>query len=104
LRWNTRVPDAVEADVEGGCVTLRGTVEWRYQRNAAEHPINLVRDICNATNLTTVEPRLRPSPDLEYLVREAIERMADGHARSIAVAATNDTVHLRGSVHTLDER
>jgi osmotically-inducible protein OsmY len=105
LKWNTVVPDTVEADVQNGFVTLRGTVEWSYQRDAAERPINLVRGICRVTNLITVEPRLTlAAADLEQRVHDAIGRMADLDARSIGVAASDGTVHLQGSVHSLADR
>jgi osmotically-inducible protein OsmY len=104
LRSNTVVPDTVEADVQNGHVTLRGTVEWSYQRDAAERPINLVRGICSVTNLITVEPRLELAADLGHRVHEALGRMADLDARSIGVAASNGTIHLHGSVRTFAER
>jgi osmotically-inducible protein OsmY len=105
LQWNTVVPDTVEADVRNGFVTLRGTVEWSYQREAAERPINLVRGIYLVTNLITVEPRSElAAEDLEQRVHEAIARMADLDARSIGVAASDGTIHLQGSVHSLADR
>lgn len=105
LQWNTVVPDTVKADVRNGFVTLRGTVEWSYQREAAERPINLVRGIYLVTNLITVEPRSELAPeDLEQQVHEAIGRMADLDARSISVTASDGTVHLQGSVHSLADR
>jgi osmotically-inducible protein OsmY len=105
LQWNTVVPDTVEADVRNGFVTLRGTVEWSYQREAAERPINLVRGIYLVTNLITVEPRDEAgAEDLEEQVHEAIGRMADLDARSIGVTASGGTVHLEGSVHSLADR
>jgi osmotically-inducible protein OsmY len=104
LQWNTLVPDTVKADVENGFVTLRGTVDWAYQRDAAARPINLVRGICQVTNLITVEPRMEQSADLGHLVHQAIDRMADLDARSIAVTSSNGTVLLQGSVHSFTER
>jgi osmotically-inducible protein OsmY len=107
LRWNTVVPDTVEADVRSGYVTLRGTVEWSYQREEAERPINLVRGIYLVTNLITVEPCSQlAAKDLEQRVHEAISRMADLDARSIGVTASDGTgtVHLDGSVHSLADR
>jgi osmotically-inducible protein OsmY len=104
LAANTAVPDTVTADVEHGYVTLRGTVEWSYQRDAAERPIQLVRGIYHVTNLITVEPRLKLADDLRARVHEAISRMADLDARSIGVAEADGTVHLRGSVHSLAEK
>jgi osmotically-inducible protein OsmY len=105
LHWNTVVPDTVQADVRDGFVTLRGTVEWSYQRDAAERPINLVRGIYLVTNLITIEPRAElAAEDLEQRVHEAISRMADLDARSIGVTASDGTVHLQGSVHSLADR
>jgi osmotically-inducible protein OsmY len=104
LEWNTAVPDTVKADVENGYVTLRGTVEWAYQREAAERPINLVRGIYHVANLITVEPRLTLADDLRARVHAAIGRMADLDARSIGVAERDGTVHLHGSVHSVAER
>jgi osmotically-inducible protein OsmY len=104
LHSNTAVPDTVKADVDNGFVTLRGTVEWSYQRDAAERPINFVRGISGVTNLITVEPRLQPTDDLNDRVHEAISRMADLDARSIRVEVSGGSVHLEGSVHSLSER
>jgi osmotically-inducible protein OsmY len=105
LQWNTNVPDTVTADVRKGFVTLRGTVEWSYQRDAAEHPANLVRGVYLVTNLITIEPCAELAADeLEQQVHEAIGRMADLDARSIGVAASGGTVHLQGSVHSLADR
>jgi len=105
LQWNTVVPDSVQAEVRNGFVTLRGTVEWSYQRDEAERPIHLVRGIYLVTNLITVEPRAElAAEDLEQRVHDAIGRMADLDARSIGVAASDGTVHLQGSVHSLADR
>jgi osmotically-inducible protein OsmY len=104
LQSNTAVPETVKADVEKGYVTLRGTVEWAYQREAAERPISLVRGIYHVANLISVEPRLTLAADLRARVHEAIGRMADLDARSIGVAEKDGTVHLHGSVHSLAER
>ena len=105
LQWNTTVPDTVKADVHNGYVTLRGTVEWSYQRDAAERPVHLVRGIYRVTNLITVEPRVKLRVDLADEVHQALDRMADLEARSIGViAATDGSVHLQGSVHSFAER
>jgi osmotically-inducible protein OsmY len=100
-----RRPDTVEADVRDGFVTLRGTVEWSYQREAAERPVNLVRGIYLVTNLIRVEPRAGlATEDVEQRVHDAIGRMDDLDARSIGVTTSDGTVHLQGSVHSLADR
>lgn len=105
LRANARVPDTVKVEVRNGFVTLRGTVEWSFQRDAAERPIEHLRGVYSVENLIAVKPRakLRAS-EIEHRVHEAIGRLADLDARSIGVAVKNGTVRLEGHVHSLAER
>jgi osmotically-inducible protein OsmY len=105
LRWNTLVPDTVEAEVRDGFVTLRGEVEWTYQREAAERAIRDITGVRGVTNLITVKPRIKPKPtDVEQRVAEAIQRLASLDARSIWASTSNGTVHLHGHVHSLWEK
>ena len=105
LQANRSVPDTVKVEVRNGYVTLRGTVEWSYQREAAERPLELVRGVCSVKNEITIKPRVKArGADVERLVHEAIGRMADLDAPSIGVAVRNGTVHLQGHVHSLAER
>lgn len=104
-RWNTLIPDSVEAEVRTGHVNLRGEVEWSYQRNEAEHAVRHLAGVRSVTNLITVRPHAKPKPaDIEHRVSDAIDRMADLDARSIWVSTRNGTVGLHGHVHSLAER
>jgi osmotically-inducible protein OsmY len=105
LQANTRVPDTVQVEVRHGFVTLRGTVEWSYQRDAAEWPIQLVEGVCSVTNRITIKPRVKSSAaDIERDVHDAIGRLADLDARSIGVSVRGGTVRLDGHVHSPRER
>jgi osmotically-inducible protein OsmY len=105
LEWNTLVPDTVDAEVRNGWVTLRGEVEWTYQRNAAERAVRDVTGVKGVSNLITVKPRVKPRPtEVEQRVQEAIARNADLDARSIWATTTNGVVHLYGHVHSLWEK
>jgi osmotically-inducible protein OsmY len=105
LQANTRVPDTVQVEVRHGFVTLRGTVEWSYQRDAAEWPLELVEGICSVTNLIKIKPRVRSkAADIERDVHEAIGRLADLDARAIGVSAKSGNVRLDGHVRTPTER
>lgn len=45
IEWNTVVPNgAVQATVQHGRVTLRGKVEWQYQRAAAAEAVKSLHD------------------------------------------------------------
>jgi osmotically-inducible protein OsmY len=104
-RWNTLIPDTIEAEVRMGHVNLRGEVEWSYQRNEAERAVRHLAGVRGVTNLVTIKPHTTAKPaDVERRVEDAIERMADLDARSIWVSTTNGTVQLHGHVHSLSER
>lgn len=45
LRWNNLIPENVDAEVRQGFITLRGEVEWQFQRDAAGR---IVRDLVGA--------------------------------------------------------
>jgi osmotically-inducible protein OsmY len=105
LEANVVVPGGVKAEVKDGRVTLRGTMEWGFQRDAAERPIEHMRGVYDVSNLIAVKAKGQPQAgDLERLVHEAIERMADLDARSIGVTVRSGTVNLHGHVHSLAER
>ena len=81
---------------EDGYVTLRGTVEWSHQREAAERPLEQLRGVFGVRNEITLKARTKPkAADLEEQIHRAIARMADLDARSIGVNVRNGTVHLR---------
>jgi osmotically-inducible protein OsmY len=103
LQWNTLVPDTVHAEVRNGIVTLRGDVEWAYQREEAERAVRYLTGVTGVTNLITVKPRVKAA-DIEQRIKEAIERAASLDARQIRVTTTNGTVHLHGHVHSLFEK
>jgi osmotically-inducible protein OsmY len=103
LRWNTLVPDTVKAEVRQGMVTLRGDVDWTYQRMAAERAVRDVKGVKGVTNLITVKPRAKPE-DIEQRIAEAIRRAANMDARQIWVTTNNGTAVLHGTVHSLYEK
>jgi osmotically-inducible protein OsmY len=105
LKWNTYVPETVEAEVRKGWVTLRGEVEWSHQRTAAERAVRDVTGVKGVSNLITVKPRVKPTPaEVEERVAQAIERQANLDARRIWATTSNGTVHLHGTVHSFWEK
>jgi osmotically-inducible protein OsmY len=103
LRSNVSVPDTVDAEVRHGHVTLRGEVEWSYQREAAEREVRNTYGVTGISNLITIKPKVKPQ-EIERRIADAIERMADLDAHRIHVSLDNGTVQLRGRVHTWYEK
>jgi osmotically-inducible protein OsmY len=54
LMLESSVPMTVEADARDGLVTLTGTVEWHYQRNAAESRTASVPGVAGIDNAITL--------------------------------------------------
>jgi osmotically-inducible protein OsmY len=104
LHWNTWVPrDHVAVRVEEGWVTLEGTLQSQYQREAAESAVRDLLGVKGVVNLILIRPRARPSN-----VKEAIHRAFERHARldanSIGVDVHESKVTLHGVVRSWAER
>jgi osmotically-inducible protein OsmY len=62
LEWDALVPsDRVQVTVSKGWVTLRGEVDWQYQREDAERVVRRLTGVKGVTNLITVKPHTAPS-------------------------------------------
>ncbi|GIJ50563.1 ornithine aminotransferase [Virgisporangium aliadipatigenens] len=104
LESDSLVPNgAVKVTVSKGWVTLRGTVEWEYQRRAAERTVRTLPGVVGISNLVTVRPRSTPS-DLKRKIEDALTRSAATSARSIDVTIEGDRVILDGTVRSWAEK
>ena len=62
LNWNSTIPvNKVQVTVEKGWVTLKGEVEWQYQRREAEKAVRGLWGVKGVTNLITVKPAASPT-------------------------------------------
>jgi osmotically-inducible protein OsmY len=104
LAWNTSIPpDRVKAQVSHGWVTLEGTVEWYYQKEAAERAVRPVRGVKGITNSIMVKPTVTAAV-VKAQIEAALKRSAEVDAQRITVETRGDTVILRGSVRSWAER
>lgn len=104
LRWNTTVPeDRVKVTVQNGWVTLSGSVEWNYQREAASRVLHGLAGIRGVANTIRIMPKTSPA-DLRMRIEEALKRQASLDALGIEVDLIDGAVTLRGKVHSLSER
>jgi osmotically-inducible protein OsmY len=103
LRWNTMVPQTVTAEVRRGLVTLRGEVEWSYQKDEAERAVRNITGVVGVNNLITVKPKTKPA-DVQRRIAEALSREADLDARRISVTTSDGTVELHGTVRSFSEK
>jgi osmotically-inducible protein OsmY len=104
LEWDAFVPlDKVHVTVSKGWVTLKGEVEWQYQRVDAERVVRRIAGIRGVTNLVTVKPRLAPS-ELKQKIEEALLRTAKTDAERITVEVEGSKVILMGTVRSWAEK
>jgi len=104
LAWNTSIPsDRIKAQVSQGWVTLEGTVEWYYQKEAAERAVRYLRGVKGVTNNIVVKPAITADV-VKAQIEAALKRSAELDAKRIMVETRGSTVILRGSVRSWAER
>ena len=104
LEWNAFVPTGkVHVTVSRGWVTLKGEVEWQYQKTEAENVVRRLAGVKGVSNLITVKPRVTPS-DLKKKIEDALVRNAELDAERITVEVQGGKVILRGTVRSWAEK
>lgn len=104
LTWTTSLPkDSVKVKVANGYVTLLGTVDWNYQRNAAQSAISGMSGVKSVLN--QIEIRHRPTPaDIRQRIESALKRDAELDALAIQVKVSDGVVTLDGKIDTWADR
>src|SRR6266436_5733691 len=104
LRWDAAIPaGTLDVTVSQGWVTLKGEVEFGFQKRFAERAVQRLSGGKGVTNLITVKPRLSPS-DLKQQIERALIRNAETDARNITVEVQGSKVILRGTVRSYAEK
>ncbi|KIZ41638.1 MULTISPECIES: BON domain-containing protein [Rhodopseudomonas] len=106
LDWNVLVPaNAIEVQVEDGWITLSGSVDWHYERAAAEEDVRKLAGVQGVTNNIIINNPLGDHSCIRAKIESALERHAEIEAKAIRVTVRNgNTVVLEGSVDTWDVR
>ena len=61
LEWDAFVPiEKLDVTVSKGWVTLKGEVEWQYQKQDAERVVRRLQGVKGVSNLIIVKPRATP--------------------------------------------
>lgn len=104
LEWNATVPrHSVLVTVNDGELVLAGTVDWAFQRNAAEQIVRGLYGVRSLKNLIKLKTRVKVE-DVKERIEAALERQAFVEAKGIGVTVDGGTVTLTGNVHTYPER
>jgi osmotically-inducible protein OsmY len=104
LHRSVSVPKAgLDVTVSHGIITLRGSVEWRFQRQAAENAVRDLAGVVDVVNMISVKPQASGKL-VKRNIESAFQRNAVLDARRIDVETRDGTIILRGTVHSLQER
>jgi len=103
LKWNILVPhESIKVTVENGWVTLRGTVDWYFQKQEAERTVGNLTGVNAVSNLITVATKPAPS-DVKQKIVDALKRGAEFDAERITVGIDGHKAILRGTVRSYAE-
>ena len=84
-------------------VTIRGEVDWQFQKQDVERVVRRLTGVKGVTNLVTIKPRPAPS-DLKKKIEEALVRTAQSDAQRITVDVDGSKVILKGTVRSWAEK
>ncbi len=102
LKWNYAVPNDIMVSVDKAWVTLRGEVEWDYERNAARNAVSRLIGVKGVLNAITFKPSVK-AEDVQSQIEAALKRSAEVEGRKIKVTVSGSHVTLTGDVHSFSE-
>jgi osmotically-inducible protein OsmY len=104
FKWDVEVPEEqIKCKVVNGWLTLEGSVEWYFQKAAAERDVRFLMGVKGVTNLIEVKPKASAS-DVMTHIEKALKRSAELDAKKVEVEARGGMVTLRGTVRSWAER
>lgn len=102
--WDVTIPDnKVMVKVEKGYVTLTGTLDWNYQKDAARKAAGRITGVLGVNNLIKISNAVAVG-DVRERIMAAFKRSATADAAALSVTADGSTVKLSGKVHGRHER
>ena len=104
LRWDAAIPTGkVDVTVSQGWVTLKGEVDYAFQKRDAERAVRRLSGVKGVSNLIVVKSQVFPS-DLKQQIERALVRNAETDARNITIEVEGSKVILRGTVRSYAEK
>ena len=93
----------IQVTVAQGWVTLKGTADWEYQRNASRDAVCFMPGVKGVSNDITLKPTAKPTA-VKDQIEKALVRNAELDAGTVKVAANGGAVTLSGSVRSWNEK
>lgn len=103
LKWHSAVADdKIKIKVEDGWVTLEGTAEWGFQKEAAENAVENLHGVKGVINNIEVTTAVDPV-DVKKQIAQAFHRSATIDSNNIIIDSTGSKVILKGKVRSFAE-
>jgi len=103
LRCNCLVPrDRVLVEVAKGWLTLKGEVDWQFERQAAERAVRDLYGVKGVINEITIKAR-PTAGDVKSEIQRSFKRAAILDATDVVVEMVGGDVTLHGTVRNLTE-
>ena len=105
LKWNVLIPSAIKASVHDGIITLKGEVEWAFQKETSQEAVRHLRGVKGVVNMISLQTKPVASPsEVKSRIEKALTRAAKDEAKNIGVTVNDSTVVLSGHVRSHDEQ
>ena len=105
LEWDAFLPAGkVNVTVSKGWVTLKGEVDWQFQKQDAERVVQRLTGVKGVTNLVIVkQPKVTPA-EIKKKIEDALVRTAEADAQKISVEVDGSKAILKGTVRSWAEK
>lgn len=105
LLWNADVPEQkIDVIVRNGAVTLKGKVDYWYQRKAAADAAGHVTGVITVSDQIEIVPPKLADLDIKADIRKALMRRMPYAADAIHVEVAHGVVTLTGEVRSYSDR
>ncbi len=105
LTWHSAVnEDLINIKVEEGWIYLDGTVNWEYERKAAERAVENIRGVKGVINKVKIKNKKVEAVEIMKKIKTAFHRHATVDSANILVNSTDGKVKLTGTVRSWNER
>ncbi|HEV8656495.1 MAG TPA: BON domain-containing protein [Candidatus Limnocylindria bacterium] len=105
LKWDVDVPDEkIEVIVRDGVVTLKGAVDYWYEKSSAAASVRNIAGVSAINNHIAVLPPKVSDHDIGTAIDKAIARRIPLAARNIKVQVEHGHVTLTGNVQFYGDR
>jgi osmotically-inducible protein OsmY len=103
LKWHSSVPDGkVQVTVRNGWITLDGTLDWQYQRQAARDAVCFLTGVKGVFNNIAINEKPKAA-DIKKKIEAAFKRKAELDASNVRVTTSGHAVTLEGHVSNMFE-